>query len=69
MTEETECILRWLEQPGTRLVLTSDAWAMPAFGAGGLRAFLGSDAARSAADPFADRRRLPVVARPARAAG
>ncbi|MCW2648998.1 MAG: polymerase subunit epsilon [Pseudonocardiales bacterium] len=69
LTEETECILRWLEQPGTRLVLTSDAWAMPAYGAGGLRAFLGSDAARTSADPFADRRRLPVVARPARAAG
>ncbi len=69
LTEETECILRWLEQPGTRLVRTSDAWAMPAFGAGGLRAFLGSDAARVAADPFADRRQLPVVARPARAAG
>ncbi|MDQ2750511.1 MAG: DEDD exonuclease domain-containing protein [Actinomycetota bacterium] len=67
LTEETECLLRWLEQAGTRLVLSSDPWAMPAFGAGGLRAFLGSDAARSAADPFADRRRLPVVARPARA--
>ena len=68
LSEETECILRWLEQPGTRLVHTSQAWAMPAFGAGGLRTFLGSDAARDAADPFADRRRLPVVARPARAA-
>ncbi len=40
---------------------------MPAFGAGGLRAYLGSDAARSI-DPFADRRRLPVLARPPRAA-
>jgi DNA polymerase III subunit epsilon len=68
LTEETECILRWLEQPGTRLVRTSDAWAMPAFGAGGLRAFLGSDATRGAIDPFADRRRLPVAARPARGA-
>ncbi|MFN2517950.1 MAG: DEDD exonuclease domain-containing protein [Jatrophihabitantaceae bacterium] len=68
LTEETECLLRWLEQPGTRLVLASDSWAMPAFGAGGLRAFLGSDAARTP-DPFADRRRLPVVSRPARALG
>ncbi|PZS16610.1 MAG: DEDD exnuclease domain-containing protein, partial [Pseudonocardiales bacterium] len=67
LTEETECILRWLEQPGTRLVHVSDAWALPAFGAGGLRTFLGSDSARAAADPFADRRRLPVVARPTRA--
>jgi DNA polymerase-3 subunit epsilon len=66
LAEETECILRWLEEPGTRLVHTSEPWAMPAFGAGGLRAFLGSGAVQ-AADPFADRRRLPIVARPARA--
>ncbi len=67
LAEETECILRWLEQPGARLVDTSKPWTMPAFGAGGLRAFLGSDAARFAADPFADRRRLPMTHRPARA--
>jgi DNA polymerase III subunit epsilon len=66
LPEESECILRWLEEPGTRLVRASDPWAMPAFGAGGLRAYLVSDAGR-AADPFADRRRLPVVTRPARA--
>jgi DNA polymerase-3 subunit epsilon len=36
--EETECLLRWLEEPGTRLVRMSSPWAMPAFGAGGLRA-------------------------------
>jgi DNA polymerase III subunit epsilon len=66
LAEETECILRWLDEPGTRLVDTSHPWAMPAFGAGGLRAFLGSDAARFAADPFADRRRLPMSHRPAR---
>jgi len=67
LAEETECILRWLEEPGARLVDTSEPWTMPAFGAGGLRAFLGSDAARFAADPFADRRRLPMTHRPARA--
>jgi DNA polymerase-3 subunit epsilon len=66
LAEETECILRWLEEPGSRLVHTSEPWAMPAFGAGGLRAFLGSGAVQ-AADPFADRRRLPIAARPARA--
>ena len=66
LAEETECVLRWLEQPGARLVLASQPWAMPAFGAGSLRAFLGSDA-RAAADPFADRRRLRVSSRPARA--
>jgi hypothetical protein len=39
---------------------------MPAFGAGGLRAYLATDR-WAAADPFADRRTLPVVARPTRA--
>ncbi|MDT4892643.1 MAG: polymerase subunit epsilon [Pseudonocardiales bacterium] len=67
LAEETECLLRWLEEPGTRLVRASDPWAMPAFGAGGLRSYLGAVGAPRAADPFADRRRLPVVARPARA--
>jgi len=38
LAEETECLLRWLEEPGTRLVRVSSPWAMPAFGAGGLRA-------------------------------
>jgi DNA polymerase-3 subunit epsilon len=66
LAEESECILRWLEQPGTRLADASDPWAMPAFGAGRLRAYLGP-AGRDALDPFADRRRLPVVSRPARA--
>ncbi len=64
LAEESESILRWLEQPGTRLVQASDPWAMPAFGAGGLRVYL--HGARDAAAPFADRRRLPVVSRPAR---
>jgi DNA polymerase III subunit epsilon len=63
LAEESECILRWLEEPGTRLVFASQPWAMPAFGAGGLRGYLAS---QREADPFADRRRLPVVARPAR---
>jgi DNA polymerase-3 subunit epsilon len=66
LAEETECILRWLEEPGTRLVRASSPWAMPAFGAGGLRAFLTSPDTRGA-DPLADRRRLPMAARPVRA--
>ena len=65
LAEETECILRWLEEPGTRLAAASDGWAMPAYGAGGLRAYL-QGAQRDAVDPLGDRRRLPVVARPAR---
>jgi DNA polymerase-3 subunit epsilon len=64
LAEESECILRWLEEPGTRLAAASEPWAMPAFGAGGLRGYLASQ--RDAVDPFVDRRRLPVVARPAR---
>ncbi|MDP9093648.1 MAG: DEDD exonuclease domain-containing protein [Actinomycetota bacterium] len=77
LAEESECILRWLEEPGTRLIRTSHPWAMPANGAGGLRAFLGSGAcgsggrggasAGAATEPFAERRRLPVVSRPTRA--
>ena len=66
LAEEMECVLRWLEEPGTRLVRTTHPWAMPAFGAGSMRAYLGALGA-SGADPFADRRRLPVVARPVRA--
>jgi DNA polymerase-3 subunit epsilon len=64
LAEESECILRWLEEPGTRLAWASHPWSMPAFGAGGLRGYLVSQ--RAGADPFADRRRLPVVSRPAR---
>jgi DNA polymerase III subunit epsilon len=29
-TEEAHVLLRWLEQPGTRLVSVSQAWALPA---------------------------------------
>ena len=65
--EEVECVLRWLEQPGTRLVRLEGTWASPAPGrrrappvaAGGR----GRPAA--AARPFADRRGLRPEARPA----
>ncbi|HEV7204336.1 MAG TPA: DEDD exonuclease domain-containing protein [Jatrophihabitans sp.] len=66
LAEETECILRWLEEPGTRLADASGGWMMPAFGAGRMSSYL-AGGARQAADPFADRRRLPVVSRPTRA--
>jgi DNA polymerase-3 subunit epsilon len=65
LPEETECILRWLEEPGTRLVHASSPWSMPAFGAGGLRAYLAADR-RAAVDPFADRRNLRMSSRPTR---
>jgi DNA polymerase-3 subunit epsilon len=66
LTEETETLLRWLEDGGTRLVSASHPWAMPAFGAGGLRGYLANDRDR-AADPFADRRRHAMLHRPVRA--
>jgi DNA polymerase-3 subunit epsilon len=69
LAEEIDCLLRWLEEPGTRLVRSSHPWAMPAFGAGRMRAYLaGGGSGTRAVDPFADRRRLPVVAQPTRAA-
>jgi DNA polymerase-3 subunit epsilon len=68
--EEVECVLRWLELPGTRLVRLDGTWASPAYGAGGRRAWLESaQEARAAVRPFEDRRGLRPVARPARAYG
>ncbi|WP_172892231.1 DEDD exonuclease domain-containing protein [Jatrophihabitans sp. GAS493] len=72
LAEETECVLRWLEQPLTRLVQTSQAWSHPAFGAGSLTLAgyanegQANDRRRREMDPFADRRRLPLLSRPAR---
>jgi DNA polymerase-3 subunit epsilon len=37
--EESECILRWLEQPGIRLVDIDGEWASPLHGAGGVRSW------------------------------
>ena len=65
--EETEILLRWLNEPGVRLVASSEAWSLPAYGAARLRSWLASsDNARRAADPFADRRGLRPSHRPAR---
>lgn len=64
--EETECVLRWLEEPGTRLVELEGTWACPAFGAGSRRAWLDAAAdARGAAAPFDDRRGFRPAHRPA----
>lgn len=47
--EETECILRWLEQPGTRLVALDGEWSSPLHGAGRWHAWLAAaDAHRDA---------------------
>ena len=67
--EETELLLRWLNEPGTRLVSASEPWTSPAAGAARLRSWLASaDSARRSAHPFADRRRLPVTHQPIRSA-
>ncbi len=61
--EETECILRWLETPGIRLVDVNGVWALPTRGAGSFARLVGAaDAADRAVHPFDDRRSL----RPAR---
>ena len=44
--EETECLLRWLEGDGVRLILASEPWASPARGARGWQRWV--DAARQA---------------------
>jgi DNA polymerase III subunit epsilon len=66
--EEVECVLRWLERDGTRLVRLDGVLASPARGAGGHRARLdAAQEARQVVRPFDDRRGLRPVARPARA--
>jgi DNA polymerase-3 subunit epsilon len=69
--EESECVLRWLEQPGLRLISLTGTWASPAFGAGGVRFW--SDAADDARDSlsswgsagYGDRRDIRTVHQPA----
>jgi len=65
-------VLRWLEQPGLRLISLSGTWASPAFGAGGVRFW--ADAADDARDPLSAwgagpgaRRDLRTVHQPAAA--
>jgi DNA polymerase-3 subunit epsilon len=66
--EEIECVLRWLEAPGSRLVEVDGSWACPAYGAGGQRMLLDMAIELAPdADPFADRRRMRPTHQPARA--
>jgi DNA polymerase III subunit epsilon len=63
--EETECVLRWLEVAGTRLVSLTGTWASPTYGAGGVR--LWAEAAsngRDQLDPFGGRRDIRPVHQP-----
>jgi DNA polymerase-3 subunit epsilon len=67
--EEMDCILRWLSEPGARLVELNGTWCSPAWGAGGLGDWLAVvDAGRDAARPFDDRRGLRPLHQPHRAA-
>jgi DNA polymerase-3 subunit epsilon len=59
--EETECILRWLDAPGTRLVQLDGEWSWPAYGAASVHDQLDSGSAAGV--------RLPVdgpIGRPPR---
>jgi len=65
--EESECVLRWLEAPGTRLIELVGRWASPAHGAGALRVWLTAAAAsRDALAPTDARRDLRPFHQPAR---
>ena len=68
--EEMDCILRWLDVPGTRLVELDGVWCSPVRGAGGLAGWLAMvDAGRETARPFDDRRGIRPVHQPHRATG
>jgi DNA polymerase-3 subunit epsilon len=67
--EEIGQILKWLGEPGARLVALDGEWSSPVDGAGRLRHWLdAAEEGRAAARPFDDRRSLRPVHRPARAA-
>ncbi|GAA5167848.1 DEDD exonuclease domain-containing protein [Pseudonocardia eucalypti] len=48
--EEVSALLRWVDRPGTRLVLAATPWAEPARGAGRWRPWLAKSVARTRAD-------------------
>lgn len=50
--DETECVLRWLEQPGVRLVAVAGSWCSPAYGAGRWRQWVA--AAAPGQEPLGD---------------
>jgi len=59
--EETELVLRWLEQPGTRIVELDGAWSCPVGGAAGVRAVM-EPSVRADLVPF-DRDPAPAALR------
>jgi DNA polymerase-3 subunit epsilon len=64
--EETECVLRWLERPGVRLVGLDGTWASPAHGAGGVRVWADAaeDARTALGGGLGDRRDIRPVHQP-----
>ncbi|WP_371779469.1 DEDD exonuclease domain-containing protein [Streptosporangium subroseum] len=56
--EETECVLRWLETPGVRLVQVEGTWSLPTLGAGRLQARI--DRAYQAVEPRRPREGRPL---------
>ncbi len=64
---ETECLLRWLEPPETRIVDVQGTWSSPAGSAARMHDWLTAVETGRDPDPFTDRRRLRVDSRPARA--
>ena len=65
--EETEKILRWLESPGVRLIDVDGEWTCPVAGATRhLALHDAADQSRLSLVPFADRRDISTVHRPAR---
>ena len=66
--EETECVLRWIEKPGTRLISLTGTWASPTFGAGSVALWTSAaDAGADRLDPFGNRRDIKPVHQPAAA--
>ncbi len=64
--EETEKVLRWLEQPGVRLVRVEGEWTCPVGGAGRHLAIHDAvEESRRSLVPFGERRSLSTVHRPA----
>ena len=65
--EESEKLLRWLEQPGVRLVHVDGTWSCPIAGAESQRELLDAiDASRDSMTPFDTPRQSATLSRPAR---
>ncbi len=66
-TEESEKVLRWLEQPGVRLVTVDGTWSCPVDGAESQREFLDAiEASRDSLVPFDSPRLKTTLAQPVR---